>query len=138
MDGKPRSSSSGIMTRVDVRFVDTDAHGHVNNSHIATYFEIGRDQVLRDGDSIVSAPSCTFVLAQYTVRFIHEVTFPGVVSVESTVESIGRSSVTLRQVLRENDIICAESTSTIVHFCTETRRAKELPDDVKSFLTRSR
>jgi len=123
-----------ITTKVDVRFSDTDMHGHVNNATISTYFEIGRDSLLRKEGATISGPERTFVLAQHTVRFIHEVIFPGFVDVSSAVEKIGRSSVGIRQIMMQNDSVCAESMSTIVYFNQMTRKAEPLSDQIRQLL----
>jgi acyl-ACP thioesterase len=35
----PDAAEFKMSRRVDIRFVDVDAMGHVNNAHYATYFE---------------------------------------------------------------------------------------------------
>jgi acyl-CoA thioester hydrolase len=115
-------------TTINVRFSDTDMHGHVNNSNISTYFEIGRDTILREKFELMSVENRSFVLAQYGVIFSKEINFPGYVKIISKISRVGRSSVTLEQVLYQDEVICAKSDSTIVYFNTEIRRSEHLPE----------
>jgi acyl-CoA thioester hydrolase len=43
----PEASEFPLSRQVDIRFVDVDAMGHVNNAHYATYFEEARSAYMR-------------------------------------------------------------------------------------------
>ena len=121
-------------TVIGIRFADTDMHGHVNNANIATYFEIGRDAIIRESHAISSVEGRSFVLAHYDVRFLKEIKFPGSVDVISTITRVGKSSIGIGQVLYQENTICAQSGSTIVYFNTDLRRSEHLPDWMTTLL----
>jgi acyl-CoA thioester hydrolase len=56
------------------------------------------------------------------------------VHVESSVEKLGNSSVTLRQTIYANDELAADVQSVVVHFDYAAQRAKPLSDEMRSVL----
>ena len=49
-------------TEIQVRFNDTDALGHINNSSYALYAEIGRLELIKQ----IKAPPNQFILASFS------------------------------------------------------------------------
>jgi acyl-CoA thioester hydrolase len=80
-------------TDIQVRFGDTDALGHVNNASFASFAELARlDFLTRFGGSVRS-----LILASLYIDFRRQVAFTDEVYVETVVEKLGTSSVTLAQ-----------------------------------------
>ncbi len=82
-------------TEIQVRFADTDALGHVNNAVYATYAELGRVEFMR---ALGIAPG-GFILARLALDYRRQVRLGERVSVETWVERVGNTSVTMRQVV---------------------------------------
>lgn len=115
-----------------LRFGDTDQQGHINNAVFATLFESGRVAFLYDADKGLPPAGTQFVIAQLTIRFLGEMTFPGEVIVASGVSRIGSSSVTLGQALFVGDACTATADSVIVLTDLENRRSTPLPAPVRA------
>ncbi|MDB4874538.1 MAG: thioesterase superfamily protein [Gemmatimonadetes bacterium] len=110
-----------------MRFGDTDALGHVNNASFASYAEVARLEFLRRlGKSVTS-----LILASLYVDFRRQVEFDDRVYMETWVERLGRSSVTLGQTVFANDKQAAEIRSVVVHFDYATSTSQELTAEMR-------
>ena len=87
-------------TVVDVRFGDTDAMGHANNSRFLTYCESAR---IAYWEAVTGEPFAlathgqqeSMILAEIRVTFRAQAFFGEVLTVESRIGRIGRTSFTL-------------------------------------------
>ena len=101
--------------RIEIRWRDVDAYGHVNNAVYATYLEECRDELLervlgREGDV------WDYVLARVAIDFRRELRLEHETAVVSSrVERIGNSSVTLHEEIRAGDgTLAAEAEAVLV------------------------
>ena len=115
---------------IQVRFGDSDALGHLNNVAFAAYAEIGRLDFLGEFPEFVKS----LILAHLTIDFRRQVTLNQEVTVETAVESVGKSSVHLRQWIQADGDVAAEIGSVVVFFNYATQRTEELPDDIRASL----
>ena len=98
----PRDLAGDFVHRyvVDVRFGDTDAMGHANNSRFLTYCESAR---IAYWEAVTGEPFAlathgqqeSMILAEIRVTFRAQAFFGEVLTVESRVGRIGRTSFTL-------------------------------------------
>lgn len=112
---------------IEVRFADTDAAGHVNNAAYATYGEAGRIAFLEACGLDVAQ----LILARIEIDFRRQLRFGDEVGVESAVERVGNSSVTVRQTVRANDEVAAELRSVVVNFDYDAERPARIPDEAR-------
>src|SRR5947209_5494669 len=89
---------------IQVRFGDTDALGHINNASIASYAEIGRLEFL----SALGSSVRSLILANLTIDFRRQIHLGDTVRVDTWIEKLGNSSLTLEQHIIANDAIAAE------------------------------
>jgi acyl-CoA thioester hydrolase len=113
--------------RIEIRWRDVDAYGHVNNAVYATYLEEARDEWIErvvgdDGDL------WNFVLARVAIDFRTELTQADDVVVASVrLARIGNSSVSTREEIRKLDgTLAAEGESVLVARDQESRRSRPL------------
>ena len=107
-------------TDIQVRFADTDALGHVNNGSFVVYAETAR---LEFAKALLGSGFRALILAHVAVDFRRQVVFGQSVSVDTWVESIGRTSVTIRQIVRANGETAAEIKSVVVSFDYTAQRS---------------
>ncbi|HVT38819.1 MAG TPA: thioesterase family protein [Gemmatimonadaceae bacterium] len=103
-----------------MRFADTDAMGHVNNGSFVVYAETGRIDFMK----ALGAVDRSFILAHLAVDFRRQVRFRESIVVESWVETIGTSSMTLRQAIRADDTVAAEVRAVVVSFDYVANRSR--------------
>jgi acyl-CoA thioester hydrolase len=119
---------SGLEKRIEIRWADVDAYGHVNNAVYLTYLEEARDAWVEKVLGTVSENTWDFVLARVAIDFEAELTLDdGAVIVGCRLESIGRSSVrTVEEIRKEDGAVSAAASSVVVARDPSTGRARPL------------
>lgn len=117
-------------TDIQVRFADTDAFGHLNNSAFAFYVEAARLDFFRE----VAGVSDGLILAHLALDFRKQVRFGEEVVVRTQVERLGSSSITLSQRVYADGEVASEVRSVVVMFDYEAQRPKRIPDEVREVL----
>jgi acyl-CoA thioester hydrolase len=130
--GGDRSSTLAAVLhekRIEIRWRDCDAYGHVNNAVYATYLEEARDEwvlrVLGEAGDVWD-----YVLARLAIDFRRELTLDhDVVRVTAELVRIGTSSVVLRERITTRDgELAAEAESVLVARDRETGRSRPLTE----------
>jgi len=117
-------------TILQLRFSDTDALGHVNNIAFASYAETGRVDFLRRlGKSVRS-----LILANISIDYRKQIAFEDSIAIDTWVESLGRSSITLAQKLWANGELAADIRSVAVHFDYAAGKPVPLTDEIRALL----
>jgi acyl-CoA thioester hydrolase len=121
--------------RIDIRWRDIDAYGHVNNAVYLNYLEEARDAWVQKVLGPV-ADTWDFVLARVAIDFRNELKQDdGAVLVRCRVDSLGRSSVRTREeVLKLDGSISAEAASVIVARDPASGRSRALTDAERAAL----
>ena len=117
-------------TDIQVRFADTDALGHLNNTAFSLYAEGARLEFFSDSGAEVQG----LILARIALDFRRQVRFREEVYVLTQVERVGNSSVTLAQEVYAAEELAAEISSVVVLFDYEAGRPRRIPDDLRGRL----
>ena len=101
--------------RVEIRWRDQDALGHVNNAVYATYFEEARDEWIAGLLQGVSSLT-DFALAHVSIDFRHELTQDdGYVIARCRIVRVGNSSVrTSEELVKRDEVISAQAEAVLV------------------------
>jgi acyl-CoA thioester hydrolase len=123
--------------RIEIRWRDSDAFGHVNNAVYLTYLEEVRDEWL--AGVLDTATVWEFVLARVAIDFRRELRLEDeAVVVSCRLERIGDSSLTLREQIRTRDgELAAESEAVLVARDRESGRSRPLNDVERETFTRA-
>lgn len=113
-----------------IRYGDTDRQGHVNNAVYATYFEIGRTQMLVNGLGRIIGAGRELVLVRLVIDYRQEMLWPGDISVGTGVLRVGNSSASLAQGVFQGETCTASGESVIVQLDSATR--KPVPWDAQA------
>jgi len=122
--------------RIEIRWRDVDAYGHVNNAVYLNYLEEARDAWVQKVLGPVSGTTWDFVLARVEIDFRAELTQEdGAVIVRCALDRIGRSSVGTREEVRTQDgMLSAEARSVVVPRDPATGRSRPLTDTERGAL----
>lgn len=115
-----------LRTSDKLRYSDTDRQGHVNNAVYSTFLETGRVELLFHVAGELAEPGAAFVIARLELDFLAEGLWPGMVEIGTAVANVGRSSVTLEQVICQDGRHLAKARSVIVQMNESTRRSQPL------------
>jgi acyl-CoA thioester hydrolase len=127
-----------IEIRLQIRWRDMDAYGHVNNAVYLTYLEEARDRWVQQVLGPVADDVWHFVLARVAIDYRNELKQSDrEVVVRCGLEAIGRSSLRTREEIRKLDgTLSAEATSVIVPRDPTTGRSRPLTEAERAALER--
>lgn len=125
--------------RIEIRWRDIDAYGHVNNAVYLTYLEEARDAWAHE---VLGAVTDTwdFVLARVAIDYRAElVQDDGSIVVRCALASIGKGSVRTREEIAKLDgTVAAAAESVVVPRDPTTGRARALTEPERDALERER
>lgn len=126
--------------RLQVRFRDCDAMGHVNNAVYLTYLEEARFAYWRSiwGAEMGSPGTPKVILARAEIDYRKAATYGDVLEVRLALEKIGRTSITSTyEILTESGELIANARTVLVAY--DYARAEPVPiaDEVRARLLAS-
>jgi acyl-CoA thioester hydrolase len=121
-----------VTHRVQVRWQDLDANGHVNHAVVLTYLEEGRDAMLESHG--ISRDE--YVVGQCSVSFLREIDASSKdVTVECGVRELGRSSLTTSErIVDDAGEVVVEAEFRIVLWDAEQRGSRPISDSERASL----
>jgi acyl-CoA thioester hydrolase len=125
-------------TRLPIRWRDLDPLGHVNAVVFLTYLEEGRNIWLRDALGPAFGPE-QYVVARAEIDFRSEIPqATEYVWTDHELESVGRSSLTLRERLHNPaGTVVAESRVVLVLWMPDERRPRRVHEEERQALART-
>ena len=120
-----------IWTEDVLRFGDTDANGHINNSTFSVLCESGRVHLFRTRLNPALTPGVFFVIARLAIDFRAELHYPGTVRTGTWISRLGRSSITIEQALFADNGLAATSEGVCILMDASTRRSTPFPDEAR-------
>ena len=121
--------------RIEIRWRDMDAYGHVNNAVYLNYLEEARDAwVQRTLGSITD--TWDFVLARVAIDFRAELTQDdGAIVVRCRLDSLGRASIRTREeIVKQDGTVSASAESVIVPRDPKAGRSRALTEQERAIL----
>jgi acyl-CoA thioester hydrolase len=118
-----------LRTSEKLRFADTDRNGHITNTVFAACCQNARMELLCDPERVPIPRNTQFVIAKLTLEFRAEMHWPGVVTIGTRIDAIGRASLTLAQALFIEQACAAVAQSIVALMDKVTRRAVVLPQE---------
>ena len=124
------SENGWVEHMVQLRLIDFDVLGHLNQSVYHTILEQARTELF----GLLAGHNEGFVMAHVEMDYRAEVAMPtSWVTVQTRVERIGRSSLTLFQrVLRPDGKLANEATSVLVGWDRTARRSRPFSDEERA------
>ncbi|KAB2338584.1 acyl-CoA thioesterase [Cytobacillus depressus] len=111
-----------------VRFSETDAHGHINNTSYFLYFEEARTKLFK-AINLERNSDCSFILASITCDYINQAYADQTLIVSTNVIKIGTKSFTVRHTITAADsgITIAKADATNVCYNYTEHRTIPIP-----------
>jgi len=124
---------------MEVRFVDVDAFGHVNNAHYLTYFEQARVKYF---DDIVGWKydwsKQGIILARVEINYVLPVLFRDEVVIMTRCSRIGTKSFDMEYRMvkmdKEKEVLLADGITVMVAFDYGSSQSIPIPDQWKKIL----
>jgi len=118
------------LTSIQIRFSDTDMMGHINNVSYAAFAETARLEFFND----LNIPLTELILANLSIDFKHQAKLDQPMVIETSISSIGNSSINLYQKMFSGDILAAEVSSVAVSFDFEKNQSILVTDTMRNIL----
>lgn len=126
-------------TPIQIRFVDIDRLGHVNNATILTYFETARVAYLND---VIGRENDWFgrglILAHSEIDYVQPVYQEDKIIAHTRIIQLGNKSFTIENVLMRVDgkkeVLCAYATGVLVCMNYHEKLTVEIPEEWKEKL----
>lgn len=122
--------TKSVRAPIGVRFCDTDMMGHINNCAIAEYAEYGRVTFFRE----LALAASALILVNLNIDYVAQIRVDDEVEIETWVEQIGNTSVTLRQNIYANGNVAAKTRSVVLTFDYESNRPSPVPEALRAEL----
>jgi acyl-CoA thioester hydrolase len=116
-------------TRLEVRFRDIDAFGHVNNAVFSSYLEQARIRYLLDALEVPRFERLPLILARVELDYRAPIMFGDPIEVLTRVDWIGRSSIAMSHQLFAAEHLAAEASTVLVTYDYERAEPMAVPDD---------
>jgi acyl-CoA thioester hydrolase len=116
-------------TRVEVRFRDIDAFGHVNNAVVSSYVEQARVRYLVEVLDVDPVGRMPLILANINIDYLSPIFFNDPVEIGSRVDWVGKTSIAMSHLLKAAERELARTTSVLVAYDYEQARPMPVPDD---------
>lgn len=119
---------------VQIRFNDVDRYGHVNNNAYFAYYDLGKEEYLRQvlKDSYNEADVAP-VIAHIEADFIIPIFYGDEIAIETRVSHIGNRSFTLHQraVNVGTGAVVCQCTTIMVCFNLKTQLSADMPQEYR-------
>jgi len=118
-------------TEIRVRFCETDALGHVNNTSYFAYLEEARLDFLEE----THLDHC-FILASTRCDFVAQAYYNQKLVVTTSIKKIGTKSFTLSHEIidKYTSKLIAQAEAVVVYFNFDTQQSEPLPRELRNFL----
>lgn len=118
---------------IKVRFSDTDAYGHLNNTKVFVYFEEARIEFLKKMNLFSYDMPTMLVVRDMQCDYLQEVFFDDQLTVYCKVGEIGRTSVDLHYMAKnEKGEVVLTARGRLVQLSKETKRPFPWPKSIKN------
>ena len=126
-------NSFTVVHRLEPRFRDTDAMGHINNAVYVTYIEVARQEYWRRLTGTRDYGSVPFILAHVTIDFRAEALMDEVLVIGIRCEWVGEKSFAFAYEIRTeaDDRLVVEATSVQVCYDYAAKRSIPMPAELR-------
>ena len=109
------------------RYCDSDAAGHINNTAVAQWFEVGRFDLYNNYIADIKP----LMLRKIEIEYLREMNYVDEVTLYTGVHALSNKTITLRQELWQSGSLRSTSLSTSCYVDSTTRRAAAIPDELR-------
>ncbi|MDR0411493.1 MAG: acyl-CoA thioesterase [Treponema sp.] len=125
-----------LITIVSPRFGDVDGLGHINNTVLAAWFELGRNPLFRifEPNLNLSYDTWSLIMAHTEYDFLDQLFFQFDVEIRTVVSRIGTKSFTVSHEAWQEGRLCVKGSAVVVHYDFNTKQTTPIPEDKKRLL----
>jgi acyl-CoA thioester hydrolase len=118
-------------TKVQVRYSDTDALGHISSGSYITFMQVGRLDFFKEITQQTGYVK-PLVVANINIDYFHECRYGDDIEVVTWCARVGNKSLNICSEIFANGELVAKGSSAHVGFNSETRKSEQLPKEWES------
>ncbi len=119
---------------IQPRFSETNAAGHIGFTVLPAWFEKGLESVYRILIPELDPERWAVIVARFDMEFLAEISHLHDVTIETTVQQIGRSSCVVVQTLKQDGRLAARARATLVHFDYVAKKSRPIEGEARAAL----
>lgn len=116
------------------RFSETDALGHISNTTLPVWFEVGREGLFRRIHPAMTLEEWPLIVARFEVDLKSQMFLGHEVTIKTAIEKLGNSSLTVFQEAWQQGILAATGRTVLVYFDYSTQRSRPFTDSIRQRL----
>ena len=120
--------------RIEPRLSETDGLGHINNTALPAWFEEARKGVFRIFNPTLSLRSWNLILRKLEIEFVAQIAHDAVVDIRTSIDKIGTTSFTVRQVATQDGTEVAIGRAVLIHFDYAAQQPAPISDRIRRHL----
>ncbi len=120
--------------KIQPRFSETNAAGHIGFVALPVWFEKGIESVYRLFVPDLAPDQWTLIVVKFELECMAEIHHTDEVIIKTLVQRIGNSSFSLVQTLEQATNISARAETTLVYFDYQEKKAMPIPESLKKQL----
>lgn len=120
-------------TQITPRMSETNVAGHISNTVLPVWFEAGRHEIYALFHEATGGAAAPLAIKTFTVTFHREMHLHGEVTIECSVERVGRTSFTLAERALQHGQLCV--TGEVVYVVVGPQGPAPIPDAIRHVLT---
>ena len=120
--------------KLQPRFCDTDALGHLSNVAYPAFFELGRTPIFEAFTPGMDTNKWNMILRKMDLDFLAQGYFGKEITLTLKVTKIGNSSFTLFQEAWQDDVLLCTGSTVMIYFDFEAQKSKPLTPELRSTL----
>jgi acyl-CoA thioester hydrolase len=121
---------------VSPRFGDIDGLGHINNTVLPVWFEIGRNSIFRlfSPELDLSPDVWHLILVRTEFDFLRQMYFRSDVEIRTFIAKIGNSSFTVGHEAWQEGELKVKGQTVLVYYDFKLQKAMPIPDSIREIL----
>ena len=121
--------------KIEPRYSETDALGHINNTVLPVWFEFARNDLFKLCHPSMSHEDWPLILAKIDVEYLRQIFLGKEVVVKTWVKSIGTKSFVVCHELWQSEELAAKGSAVHVWFDYRQQASCPIPDNIRAALS---
>lgn len=118
-----------------LRFAETDALGHINNTVVPVWFEAAREPIFQVFNPEMDLTTWNLIIAKVEVNYLAQIHYPGEVEIRTFISKLGNSSLNILQEVYQNSQKVASGECVMVKFDYSTNKSVAISDNEREVLS---
>ncbi len=122
--------------KIEPRFCETDALGHINHTVVPMWLEQARSPVFQLFNPSLSIVNWNLILRKICVDYISQIYLGSIVEIKTYIGEIRQTSFIVEQDVLQNGNLVAKADVILIHFDYETQSKANIPPSIRENLVK--